>query len=56
MKDYEKRQKNSKGQYKGSIHDNQKKWKKQTDWAGIALTLLFIGFLFMALAGMNGGK
>lgn len=33
MKDYEKRQKNKKGQYKGSIHDKGAQRKKEWTWA-----------------------
>lgn len=45
MKDYEKRQKDKKGQYKGSIHTNSKKWKKQTWTAAFVDVALFIIFL-----------
>lgn len=55
MKDYEKRQKNKKGQYKGSIHDKSKENKKHVSLASIALTLIFLYFLAMAL-GNRGGQ
>lgn len=50
MKDYEKRQKDKKGQYKGSIHTNKKKWSFWNFIADVALVILFIYFLAMFFA------
>lgn len=54
MKDYEKRQKDAKGRYKGSIHDNSKKNQKHVSWATIILVGIFLYFIFVGLANRGG--
>lgn len=49
MKDYEKRQKDNKGRYKGSIHSNEKKNKQHVSWATAITIAVFVVFILMAL-------